>query len=145
MVNETSDELEAIDWDGRMTPEVLSVRVDLYHAAKNWDLMRDIAKHLAESLPDQSDGWVSWAFALRAQEQVKEAKEVALRGLELHPGYAILHFNLACYLSLLGEFPEAKKRLNRAIKLDERFKAESVSDEDLAGLKGWFGGEELGE
>ena len=48
MVNEASDELEAIDWDDRMTPEVLAVRVDLYSAAKNWELMRDIAMHLAQ-------------------------------------------------------------------------------------------------
>jgi hypothetical protein len=59
--------------------------------------------------------------------------------LELHPDEAILHYNLACYHSLLGEFPEAKKSLTRAIELDERFKPESVEDDDLAGLWDWFG------
>jgi len=44
MINEASDELEAINWDDRMKPEVLAVRVDLHHAAKHWKLMRDIAK-----------------------------------------------------------------------------------------------------
>jgi len=39
----------------------------------------------------------------------------------------------------LGEFPDAKKHLNRAIKLDERFKVGAVEDEDLAGLWDWFG------
>jgi hypothetical protein len=29
MVNEASDELEAIDWDDRLDPEALAVRVDL--------------------------------------------------------------------------------------------------------------------
>ena len=38
MVNEASDELEAIDWDDRMNEEVLAVRVDLYHAATNWGI-----------------------------------------------------------------------------------------------------------
>jgi hypothetical protein len=55
MVNEASDEREAIDWDDRMNEEVLAVRVGLYHAATNWELMRDISKHLAESYPQQSD------------------------------------------------------------------------------------------
>lgn len=64
---------------------------------------------------------------------------VALRGLELQPDEAILHFNLACYLSMLGEFPEAKKHLNKSIKLDKRFQEASVEDEDLAGLWDWFG------
>ena len=40
-----SDELEAIDWDDRMKPEVLAMRVDLYHAAKNWELMAGCEVH----------------------------------------------------------------------------------------------------
>lgn len=55
MVIEAGDELEAIDWDDRMTPEVLAIRVDLYQASRNWDLMAAIANHLAESYPDQVD------------------------------------------------------------------------------------------
>ena len=74
-------------------------------------------------------------------DKIQEAKEVALRGLELHPDCAILHYNMACYLSLLGEFPGAKEHLNRSIKLDTSFKAEAVVDEDLAGLWNWFGTE----
>lgn len=134
MVNEASDELKAIDWDDRMKPELLAMRVDLYQAAKNWELMADIAMHLAETLPDQSDGWFNWAYALREMDKVTEAKDVALKGLELHPDQTIHHFDLACYLSLLGEYPAAKKHLNRSIKLDERFKAEAVEDEDLASV-----------
>ena len=45
MVNEASDELEAIDWDDRLKPEVLAMRVDLYHAAKNWELMAGCEVH----------------------------------------------------------------------------------------------------
>ena len=95
--------------------------------------MRDIAKHLAESYPDQSGGWMHWAFALREMDGVEQAKEVALRGLKLHPDEAILHYNLACYLSLLGEFEPAKKDLNRACVADERLKALATEDVDLAG------------
>ena len=64
---------------------------------------------------------------------------MALKGLERHPDEAILHFNLACYHSLLGEFPAAKKHLNRAIKLDERFKVGAVEDDDLVGMWDSFG------
>jgi endonuclease YncB( thermonuclease family) len=39
--------------------------------------MGDIAKHLAESYPDQSDNWMHWAFALREMDQIEEAQEVA--------------------------------------------------------------------
>jgi len=62
---------------------------------------------------------------------VTEAKDVALKGLERHPDEAILHFNLACYLSLLEEFEPAKEHLNKACRRDDRFKALAVEDEDL--------------
>ena len=103
--------------------------------------MADVSKHLAESYPDQSGGWMHWAYALREMDQIEEAKAVALRGLELHPDEAILHYNLACYLSLLGEFKPAKKHLNRACVADEKLKLSATEDSDLAGLWGWFGTE----
>jgi Flp pilus assembly protein TadD len=81
-------------------------------------------------------------LAIRAPERGGEARDVALRVLEIHPDEAILHFNLGCYLSLSGEFPAARKRLYRAIKLNKRFKAEFVEVEDLAGLWDWFESEE---
>ena len=56
--------------------------------------MRDIAKHLAESYPDQSGGWMHWAFALREMEKVKEAKDVALQGLERYTDCrSVVHFD----------------------------------------------------
>ena len=145
MISEASDELEAIDRDDRTKPEVLAVRVDLYSAAKNWDLMADIAKHLAEGHPHQSQWWVHWAYALREQDKIAEAKVVAVRGLELHPDEAILHFNMACYLSLLGDFDSASDHVNKAIELDKRFQEASVDDEDLARLWDWFGTERVEE
>ena len=44
----------------------------------------------------------------------REAKAIALRGLERHPDEAILRYNLACYMSLLGEMDEAKGELRRS-------------------------------
>jgi len=36
---------------------------------------------------------------------------------------------------------ESRKQLNRACKTDERFKLLATEDEDLAGLRDWFGSE----
>ena len=63
MINEASDELEAINWNDRLKPEVLARRVALCHAAKNWELMAYIAKHLVES-------WLDPAFWPRSYEIV---------------------------------------------------------------------------
>ena len=146
VLNYIGGELEANHWDDRMTPEILGVRVDihlavkadLYFATEKWDLVVDISKYLAEKYVDQPQWWVHWANALKEMGKVKEAKEVALRGLKIHPDVTVLHFNLACYDSLLGKFRSAKKRLNRALKLNNQLRAFSNNDPDLAGLRNWW-------
>jgi len=69
MVNEASDELVAVDWDDRMKPEVLAVRVDLYLAAKNWESMEAVSRGLATDQPDIPQGWVHWAYAFAGDGQ----------------------------------------------------------------------------
>ena len=54
------------------------------------------------------------------------------------PKEAILWFNYACYCSLLGDVEEASEYLDKAISLDKRFEAESVSDTDLDNLWKWI-------
>jgi tetratricopeptide (TPR) repeat protein len=134
MVRQAGAELRAIAEKDQLTPEVLGLRV--YHAlaTRKWRLMADCARRLAEQDPTQSQWWIHWSYALREQEKVQAALEVAERGLDLHPEEGILHFNTACYLSLLGRNDEASAHLDSAIRLDERFQAESVSDPDLEGL-----------
>lgn len=138
MVADAREELGRISRVDERKPEVLGIWVELYLAEERWEEMADLSRDLAKDHHDQTQWWVHWAYALREQQQVKEAKEVALRGLERHPDEPILHFNLACYLSLLGEFDEASDHMNRAISLDKRFEEESVQDPDLVGLWDWF-------
>lgn len=139
LVNEASEELEAIDGDARMSAEVLRVRVDLHMEAKQWELVVNLARQVAEALPEDEQVWISWAYALREMQCIKEADEV-LHEAEKVYGHksAILHYNLACYACLQGDHEEAGKRLKRAIRLDKRFADEWVEDPDLKALLGIF-------
>jgi len=135
MVDEASDELEAIDYPDRLSAKVLSVRIDLYHEAKDWELLKAVAKAYAKVLPKEEKGWISHAFALRELSLVEEARTVLLEAEPVHgEGCATLHYNLACYHCLLGELEEAKGRLKRACKADASFKKEALDDPDLKGL-----------
>jgi hypothetical protein len=44
------------------------------------------------------------------------------------------NFNLACYLSQMGEIGKAKERVGKAIKLDGKFKLLAIDDSDLEPL-----------
>ncbi len=134
MVTDARTELEAIHKDDWMKPEVLGVRVIYALSAREWGEMAELSRTLAQKIPEDPQWWIHWAYALREQEFVQAAQKIAQRGLELHPKEAILHFNLACYLSLLGQTDEASDHLNLAIGIDERFQEASVSDPDLEAL-----------
>jgi tetratricopeptide (TPR) repeat protein len=139
LVNEASEELEAIDGDARMSAEVLRVRIDLHMEAKQWDTVVKLAGQLAETAPADEQVWISWAYALRELQLIKDAEVVLLRA-EKDFGHksAILHYNLACYACLQGCHEEANKRLKRAIRLDKRFEDEWAEDPDLKALLGIF-------
>ena len=135
MLNEASDELEAIEGEDRLSPEVMSVRRDLYMEAKQWDLLLAVSRELARQRPKLDKGWIGWAFALRELQRVEEAKAVLLEAEPIHgKKSALLHYNLACYACLLGDHVEAKKRLRVACKMDKRWKSAALDDEDLKAM-----------
>jgi len=46
--------------------------VELYVAAKQWELVLKIAQPLCEISPDNVGPWIAWASALRQLQRVKE-------------------------------------------------------------------------
>lgn len=139
MIKEAEVELNAIDKEDHETPDVQRVWVDLAMEAKQWTGVVDRAEAIAEFNPEDEQLWISWAYALRELQRVKEAEAVLLRAEKMY-GHksAILHYNLACYACLLGYVEEAGKRLKRAIKLDKGFENEWDKDPDLRALMDIF-------
>jgi hypothetical protein len=56
MFLEANMELDRIDPFNRAAPEVLALRIAIYHGLKKWKLMREIAKRLADFQPD----YIQW-------------------------------------------------------------------------------------
>jgi len=135
LIKEAEEELAAIKAEDSLSMDVQRVRIDLFMEAKQWNEVVDLAGQIAEKRAEDEQIWISWAFALRELQRVKEAEQVLLRAEKIH-GHksAIVHYNLACYACLLGCLEEAGKRLKRAIRLDKRFEDEWDKDPDLRAL-----------
>ena len=135
MLTEASDELEAIEGEDRLLPEVMALRTDFYIEAKQWDLLLAVSRELARKSPTHHEGWIGWAYALRELDRIEEAKAVLLEAEPIHgEKLALLPYNLACYTCLLGDLTEAKKWLSRACQLDSHLKAAALADEDLKAM-----------
>ena len=76
MFQEANDQLENIDPFNRAAPEVLAVRIAVYHGLKKWELMQEIAKRLAEFQPNDIQWTISLAYATRRADSLQAAKEI---------------------------------------------------------------------
>ena len=129
-------ELDGIAAEEQAGPRVRSVRVDFHLARRQWKKAVTVAGELARAYPDVENAWIGWAYALRELQRIKEARAVLVAG-EPHHGKtsAVLHYNLACYDSLLGALGSAQRRLAQACRMDAQFKAAAREDPDLVALR----------
>ena len=62
--------LEEIAPEDKNRTEVLGMRVQLYMAAKKWDMAAAVASHLVKVEPENEVWWISLAYAVRRNEGV---------------------------------------------------------------------------
>lgn len=135
MIQHARRELNAIPRNERTLPAVLSMRINLHMQARQWRTVIAVSRQLVRAEPSDDKGWISWAFALRELDRVREAKEILLQALPLHgKTCAVLHYNLACYECLLGNPIEAKRHLITATRKDKQWKDSALDDPDLKAL-----------
>ena len=78
-------ELESIDPEVRHVPEVLEVRVLIYRALKQWELMQTVSKALAIHAPDEPLWTVSSAYATRRADSIEQARIILVNATERMP------------------------------------------------------------
>jgi tetratricopeptide (TPR) repeat protein len=131
MFQEANDQLENIDPFNRAAPEVLAVRMAVYHGLKKWQLMQQVAKRLAEFQPNDIQWTISWAYATRRADSIQAAKEILSNAEPKFPKEEIIKYNLACYCCQLGEIENDKNYLKKAFEIDSSLRLQALDDEDL--------------
>jgi tetratricopeptide (TPR) repeat protein len=134
MLADANSELEKIDPFCRAAPEVLAVRIAIYHGLQKWELMAEIAKRLVDFQPDDIQWTISLAYATRRAISIQAAKEILLSAESKFPKEAIIKYNLACYCCQLGEIENAKNYLKKVFEIDSTWRLQALDDEDLRPL-----------
>lgn len=75
--------------------------------------------------------------------QMEQAVRALQSGLTVDSRCGILHFNLACYMSLGGQLKMALMHLARAIEIDDAFRALAASEKDFDAIRNDPGFREL--
>jgi tetratricopeptide (TPR) repeat protein len=125
---DANEELEQIEPDQCVHPEVLAIRVKIYRVLKKWELMQTVAQILAVNEPEHVQWTVDWAYATRRADCLNAARLILVNAVESQPNVAIFHYNLACYECQLGNLEGAKSRLKRAFELEPRYRLKALED-----------------
>jgi tetratricopeptide (TPR) repeat protein len=130
-----NEELEQITPQLRAHPFVLEVRYKIYAKAKKWDGAVEIARTLSEMLPNNSWGYIHFAYALHALKRTKEAYEVLILVKDKFSNSTML-YNLACYSCKLNQLKESMSWLEKAIDLAGKrdIRLMALDDPDLEPL-----------
>jgi Tfp pilus assembly protein PilF len=135
LIAEAAGELAQIPAPHHKELEVVAVRLAILQEQKDWPALRDLAAHLVGRAPGEAAGWVTWAYATRRADSLEAAKEILLAAERHHPDEPTIQFNLGCYACQRGDLESARRRVDRAIALDPKFKEAAATDPDLAPLR----------
>ncbi|MCS7185510.1 MAG: DUF1028 domain-containing protein, partial [Armatimonadota bacterium] len=113
---------------GGFDDRYIDLRVD-DHPEPVKELRRILNIKLAWARLFEAAGW-------RQKGNLKKAAEILHAAIQRFPDQAVLHYDLACYLALMGQKEKALRALERAIQLDPGLKSVAQKDEDLKSLRG---------
>jgi predicted Zn-dependent protease len=139
MMEEANEVIEVLPREAKTEKIVLGLQVDIHCGTASWQRMREVAGFLAHEWPDDSQHWISFAYATRRCSSITEAEIILLKAVELHSNEPMVHFNLACYAAQTGELAAARERLARAEMLDPGIRTMAMKDPDLEPLWAAFG------
>ena len=112
---------------GGFDDRYIDLRVD-DHPEPVKELRRILTIKLAWARLSEASKW-------RQKGNIKKAAEILKAAVQRYPDQAVLHYDLACYLALLGEKEDALKALERALHLDAGLKELAKKDDDLKPLR----------
>jgi lipopolysaccharide biosynthesis regulator YciM len=74
MFDDAANALEEIEPEDKSRKEVLGARLELYLAAKKWEMAAAVASHLLKVEPEKAGWWINLAYATRRCESVEKAR-----------------------------------------------------------------------
>jgi predicted Zn-dependent protease len=135
---EAKTELARMTQASRRNPDVLEVEWAIHAAQNDWSAGVLAAQTLMQVDPKRASGWLHYAYALRrvAGGGLQAAWEGLIPASEKFPDEPTIAYNLSCYACQMARTDDARKWLQRALKIGdrERIKQMALKDADLEPL-----------
>ena len=125
------DTLDELPEAQRSIPAAALLRGEALRALGHWIAALEPLAEVVEGDPQRVEAWLGLGWCLKRLDRLPEAMDALKRGLAVEPDQAILHYNLACYLSLSGDPATSVEHLSKAISLDQRYRDLTEAEPDF--------------
>lgn len=123
--------LAALPESARVASQARLLEGEALRALGRWQEALAPLRDVTEREPARIEAWLGLGWCLKRLDRLGEAIEALRQGLGVAPEQAIVHYNLACYLSLARDAATAVEHLSRAISLDGRYRDMSGAESDF--------------
>jgi Flp pilus assembly protein TadD len=136
MCEDAWEELDSLPSLLRVQDAVIEMRIRICQRMGKWEMARILAESMAKKSPEHPQWWIHWAYSLRREKSISDARAVLLEAAGHHPNVALIPYNLACYQCVEGDLMGAKAFLRQAFKMDDKLKQVALEDPDLEPIFG---------
>ena len=135
---EAKVELQKISKPLRDHPDVLELEWMILAHEKDWPAALKVAQVIVQKVPDRASGWLHQAYALRRvpEKGLLAAWNVLSSVADKFPAEPTIFYNLSCYACQMEQLDDARKLLERAMKVGNRKQLlqMALADDDLKPL-----------
>lgn len=128
-------ELQALPEVDQTSPVVLEMKVLIQMESKEWNAASETARLLCCKEPLNAEYFLQAAFCLHETGDTLAARNWLLRGPKSLLEIAMFHYNMGCYLWVLGEKDSARTHLRQAFQMDSALESFATTDRDLVGFQ----------
>lgn len=133
--DEALSELERLSPEDLNSPEAKHLKVLVLMECKIWNAAADLARLLCADDPLNEEYFLQAAFCLHETGDTLAARNWLLRGPKSLLEMPTFHYNMGCYLWVLGEHDSARTHLGEAFRLEPSLAEFAKTDRDLRGFR----------
>ena len=131
---EALSELSSLSARDRMRRHALELRLIAEMESHRWNAAADTGRLLCLKEPKEARFFIHAAYCLHETGDTLAARDWLLRGPATLIEDPLSHYNIACYLAVLGDNKRAESHLERAFEMDASLRQSAQEDTDLAAL-----------
>lgn len=135
MAQHALDALNRLGDLSELTPRTLYLRGEALRTLERYQEALE-PLHLASfGSAEDIQVWLALGWCHKRTGRIDLAIKALERALEVEPSEALIHYNLACYLSLAGNKPRALSHLSQALAIDPDYRMLTHDESDFDSIR----------